>query len=293
MKPAFSTVACPDWTLPQIARFAAEAGFLGVELRTFGHGSHQIAGDPLLTSESKVRELFDDEGVRPVCLASSISFDKAIFPPVIGRALFDDEAPVRQAKGLIEFAAKAGVGLVRVYPFELRTREPRNWAVRRIVDRLELATRACRHTGVKLTLENGGSFPKAADLLEFLAEVDRSDLTVSYNAAAAQAAGEDPREGLRTLLAQAGDRVAAVKLTDHVRGRPVALGTGELGVQDLVRELAGAGSAAWAVVEWPRLWIDGLEPADRVLRDACEKLFGWWADAQPRRMAVGRAAVLA
>jgi len=41
MRTAFSTVACPEWTLEDVASFAAEAGFGGVDLRSFGHRSRQ------------------------------------------------------------------------------------------------------------------------------------------------------------------------------------------------------------------------------------------------------------
>ncbi|CAN0595181.1 unnamed protein product, partial [Laminaria digitata] len=35
MKIAFSTLACPDWTLQQAADQAAEMGYLGVDMRSF------------------------------------------------------------------------------------------------------------------------------------------------------------------------------------------------------------------------------------------------------------------
>jgi len=33
MKLSFSTLACPDWTIPQITAMAAGAGYDGIELR--------------------------------------------------------------------------------------------------------------------------------------------------------------------------------------------------------------------------------------------------------------------
>ena len=88
-KPAFSTVACPEWTLDRAARAAAEWGYEGLELRTFGHGSTHLACDPALTSAEKVRKVLDDAGVAPFSLASGVRFDEPIRPPVIGRVLSD------------------------------------------------------------------------------------------------------------------------------------------------------------------------------------------------------------
>ena len=56
MKLAFSTVATAEWTLEEVAAFAEEVGYDGVELRTFGSGSSRFACDPALTSPEKIRK---------------------------------------------------------------------------------------------------------------------------------------------------------------------------------------------------------------------------------------------
>ncbi len=43
IKLAFSTVACPDWTLSQVVDRASEMGYQGVELRTLGPGGSAAA----------------------------------------------------------------------------------------------------------------------------------------------------------------------------------------------------------------------------------------------------------
>lgn len=63
IRTAFSTVACPKSTLGGVARMAAELGFDGVDLRTFGYDSRQFVCDPLMTSARKVADTFGDPGV--------------------------------------------------------------------------------------------------------------------------------------------------------------------------------------------------------------------------------------
>ncbi len=75
---AFSTVACPDWTLEKVVEQAKAMGYAGVELRTLGDTSGgataaMVACDPALSDPASVRRLFDDASIVPICLSTSIS----------------------------------------------------------------------------------------------------------------------------------------------------------------------------------------------------------------------------
>ncbi len=284
MKPAFSTVACPEWTLEDVAEFAGGAGYQGVELRTFGHGSTDLACDPCKTGPAKIRDLFEDAGVTPLCLASSIRYDKPVWPPIIGHAIADTERPVRETKALVEVAAQCEVGAVRVFAFELPPGEKREKGIKRVLERLQLALTTCKNTGVKLILENAGSFPLAEDIGEIIERANSPLLYAAYNPAVAQSHGEDPVQGARTL----GARLWSVKLADYRDATPVTLGEGDLDAEQLVSELARSRFPGWLVYEWPRLWLRELgDPTDQ-LTDACEKIYRWIGDATPSPAAVAR-----
>lgn len=271
LKTAFSTVACPEWTLSQVARAAADFGYEGVELRTFGSGSTEFACDPALTGSEKLRAMFTEAGVDMACLATSVSFDEPIRPPVIGRVK-DTEAPVRAAKWAIDLAAQVECPLVRVFAFERVGREKHASALARIVERLALAVDGARNTGVRVVLENGGSFPRAADTLEIIDRVGSPLLGAAYSMAIAVEAGEDPVEGLRVL----GDRVWTTKIKDRrPDGQPAPLGTGELPCRAFVRALMESGYRGWLVYEWDRAWIPGLDPAHLVLPSALRRIYEW------------------
>src|SRR4051812_7926839 len=106
MKPAFSTVACPEWAFERVAEHAAKWGFLGCELRTFGYGSTQFACDPALSSPAKVRLTLERAGVEIVSLATSIRYDDRVTPPVLGMVFSDTERTVRESKGAIDLAVR-------------------------------------------------------------------------------------------------------------------------------------------------------------------------------------------
>lgn len=270
-KAAFSTVACPEWTLERAARAAAEWGYDSIELRTFGQGSTEIACDPALTAAAKVRRIMEEPGIGICSLATGVRFDEPIRPPILGRVLSDTERSVRQAKSMLDLAARIEAPLVRVYGYEYPSGEPRKRAVARILERLRLVLDAARNTGVKVVIENGGSFPRSGDLRDLIAALGDPLLGASYSAAAAHAAGEDPAEGVRTLS----DRLWAAKIKDFAGHRACPLGSGEVPCARFVAALIESGFEGPLVYEWDRLWLPDLAPADAVLPDAARTMFAW------------------
>ena len=268
---AFSTVACPEWTLSRVAQAAAEYGFDGVELRTFGTGSRELACDPALTGAEKVRRIMSGAGVEIACLGTGVAFDEPIRPAVIGRVIGDPEKSVRRAKSAIELAAQLECPLVRVFGFEIFGSEKRAGVVARVRERLAQVADAAKNTGVRIVVENGGSFRRAAEVAE-LVEGMGGLVGVSYSAGVAADAAEDPMDGLRAL----GDAVWEVKLKDRdAHGNLCPIGDGLFGCREVVRGLGQMGYRGWVVVEWDRMWVPGLEPAEDVLPRSARRLYEW------------------
>lgn len=290
MHVAFSTLACPDWTLDRVARVAGELAYDGLELRTFGFGDSDLVCDPAMTDPVKVHRVLADQGVTPACIATSLKFDRGIFPPVIGRAITDQERETRQARRLIELAAKMDCPSLRVFAFEPQGREPRKAAVRRIVWRLGMAVDAARNTGVRVVLENGGGFRRAAELMEVMEKVPGAALGACYSVATARHAGEDPVVGLDVL----GERLSMVRLKGHRSGRPCLLADGEDPNADVVRALAARRFAGTLVYEYDLLWQEGraregLPTAEAALAHAIEAIYSWRDVRRARRGAPLRA----
>ena len=280
---AFSSVACPDWTLEAIVRAASEHGYQGVELRTFGYGSAALAHDPALTAPAKVRRLFSGAGVHIACLATGARFDEPIRPPVIGRLIGDFEKAVRQAKVAIDLAAQIECPLVRVFGFEAGPGEARPAAVRRIAERLAFVVDAARNTGVRVVVENGGSFSTAADLAELIDRVGHPLLGGAYCPATGIAAGDPPARAPEIL----GPRLWHARVKDYGPAdpagarRPCPLGTGEVPNAAFVGALAASGYRGWVVFEWDRLWLPDLAPGEAVLASGVQRIFEWSEAAAP------------
>jgi len=274
---AFSTVACPEWPLDRVFSNAEVWRCDGVELRTDGYGAARFACDPCLTDNAKIRRLATDAGVQIASVATGLRFDEPIRPPVIGRVISDTERAVREARRALDLAAALQCPMVRVFGFEAALGEARHRAVRRIVERLELVMSRARNLGVRVVIENGGSFPTATDLAELMDLLDHPLLGASYSMATAYTAGESPDQGANVLA----DRLWLARIKDcTAQRRPCPPGKGVLPVARFVEAASRANPDAWLVVEWDRAWIDGLAPADEVLPEAFHRVAGW-ADGRP------------
>lgn len=277
MKPAFSTVACPEWTLSQVAERAQSCGFEAVELRTFGDGSTSFACDPALTDGAKVRRLFNGRGIEILSLATSVRFDEPVFPPVIGHAISDTEKSVRAGKRAIDLAVAIECPHVRVFGFEYPARERRARALARIADRLGKVLDHADKSGVKVVVENGGSFGTAAEVMELIGACAGPLVGVCYNPAAARLAAQAAGEAWRVEddLARFGDKLLVARIKDLRDGLPCELGRGEVPCERLVKSLHSAGFDGPVVYEWDRAWRPELAPAEQVLSGAAATIWGW------------------
>jgi sugar phosphate isomerase/epimerase len=271
IKPAFSTVACPDWTLAQIGERLEAWGFLGIEMRTFGTGSTQFACDPALTAPAKTRGMVRAAGMDVCSLATGIAYDEPVDPPVIGNVISDTERSIRQTKSAIDLAVQLECSFVRVFGFEIPSGESRKSGLARIASRLAKAADYCRNSGVKLMVENGGTFNRAAELAELLDKVASPLVSVAYSVPVGKLAGESITDAANVL----GDRLACVKVKDMKGTTPVALGHGELQVAADLAALARSGFEGWCVFEFDRAWLPAgaSVDVDAVLTASAKTLF--------------------
>jgi len=278
MKPAFSTVACPEWTFERIATHAEKWGFLGVELRTFGYASTNFACEPALTAPAKVRGLLERAGLELVSLATGIRYDDPITPPVLGM-LLDHEHTVRESKSAIALAVRLEVPFVRVFGYEIVGSESRRSAVARIASRLYKACDHARNSGVKVMLENGGSFSTAAQMAEVMDAVNHPLLVAAYSPAVAALAGESGADGVNVL----GDRLACLKVRDFAHGKPCALGDGQVDNRSAIDALGRLGFPGWVTYEYDGAWLGGpMQDPSAVLEVSARRLFEWIGAARGR-----------
>ncbi len=271
MKVAFSSVACPEWTLQRIASEGEAAGFNGVELRTFGSNGGEFAGEPFLTDPAKTRSIMENAGLEIVSLATGLKFDDPIAPAIIGHIFGDQEKAIRACKSAINLAAQLECPFVRVFAFEIQGQESRKNALARIIERLNKCLDACDRTGVKLLIENGGSFNRASDLIEIMDIADNGLLMASYSVAVAAQAGEDVAAGVNAL----GKRLGVLKIKDYKDGQPCTLGTGTVPNGSAMCAARTINFTGPVVFEYDRAWNRSLPDPKPVLQAAAPIVHSW------------------
>ncbi|MCK6476946.1 MAG: sugar phosphate isomerase/epimerase [Phycisphaerales bacterium] len=241
IKLAFSSVACPERTLRDVAALGESVGAQGVELRTFGSASTHFACDPALSDPAKVAKLFADAGAQICCVATSCRFDEPIAPAVIGRLIADTEKEVRAAKYAIDLASELGAPYVRVFGFESPAGVSLSDTTKLVVERLVKVCDHARNRRVSVVIENGSA-----------------------------------ANGVTVL----GDRLWIAKLKDFRGALPCAVGEGDMACHEAVRALVSARFNGWAVYEYDRAWLGGdtgqpVGSAMEMIRDSFATICRW------------------
>ncbi len=268
IKLAFSTVACPEWTLEEVARKAQAWGYAGVELRTLGAGGAQLASDPSLTTAAKAAAVLKAFGVEPVCLSTSISLHHRINQ--------EQRAAQIAAGRAIDFAAELGCPAVRVFAYDVDPGQSLDGAMRSIAEQTQPLVEKAGVAGVQLLFENAGSFSRAKQWWWLFNLIGHPMLGMVWNVANAAAAGESVAVSLPMLNSRI--RIAKAKDLRVGEGSGFAqLGDGTVGIDKMVKRLLGMGFDGHISVEWDRLWLPALESAETYLPEAAKRLNDWMA----------------
>src|SRR5947208_3572803 len=105
MKLAFTTLACPGWSLEQAVAAARQYGYEGLELRLLD--GELVRSDLDIDTRRRVRELCTDAGLPIVCVDTSV---KVAQPDPAARA-----EQIRDGLAFLELAAGWDAPLIRVF----------------------------------------------------------------------------------------------------------------------------------------------------------------------------------
>ncbi len=252
MKIAFSTISCPDYTLPQIADAVRTYGYDGVEL--YALEGERLLPDLLATRLDEVRTSLQD-----IPIYSINSWAKLSSPDPALR-----KAQARQIEQSFELAAALQAPLVKTFGGEL----PAGYATEAVFDYMAetlvgLAERGQR-LGVTLVLETHDGFARGRYVGALLQRVDHPNFAALWDVHHPYRMGERVAETDGAI----GARVRHVHVKDAVRAGEgwnfVLLGEGELPVQEMITALAQRQYEGAIAVDWEKMWhpeIAGAEVA--------------------------------
>lgn len=267
-KLAFSTVACPDWSLERAIDEASRWGYDGLDLRLIDG----LPIDPAMSVDDReiVAELLRDRGVHLASIDSTIR-------------LVSDQAEVEVEEELLavlDIAAAWSAPLVRVFGGDPPDGLNESDALIRAGRMLNRISREADLRGVKLGLETQDTFSSSLIVARVMSGVGSPGVGVVWDVLQTHAAGESPAEVWDRL----GPRVLAVHLKDARRivddngWLPATMGDGEVPIRDCLRVLEGGDYRGWLIVEWEKLSFPDIEEPADVLPHEIDVLRAWLAE---------------
>lgn len=242
MRIAFSSLACPGWSVEQIASAAREFGYDGVEWR--------LADGELLgprTNDTVWRRI-SRAGVPAVCLDTSAVFVQA------------DDGRRRKA---VEIAAAMGARADEIGAHFIRVfggGVPEDASANLIdLTRAALADSASRMpAGVQMLVETHDAWSRGEAMAKLADGLD--GVGVLWDVAHSVRAGEAPTETLDHIGVP-----ALVHVKDAIGDALVPLGDGEVPLRDVLDQLRSRGYDGWISFEWEKLWHPEIETAEVAL----------------------------
>jgi sugar phosphate isomerase/epimerase len=254
---AFSTLACPGWSIETVLEKAVEFGYEGIEWRggAQGHIRPDMPGREIATLRTRA----SDAGLAALAITTYTRFASPLAK--------ERQSNVDELRRYADLAAQLGAPFVRTFLGEL----PPNTEVdtqiyEYIADCLSLASAYASTVGVKIAVEPDHNFTRSSVVAPIL-DGDRShpDLRVIWDIGNTFAAGEDPVEGFEILR----DRLAYVQIKDG-RGsgstwQLCAVGEGNVPLAKAFTLLAVHSYEGALSVEWEYAWHPELDPPEVAL----------------------------
>lgn len=245
---AFSTLACPGWSLEETVDAAVKLGYAGLELRLLDGALLPADLEP--KDRRRVGRVMSDAGVAVAAVDTSIRLSP--------------DVDVSELRRYLRLADEWAAPLVRVFPGEGGLDDLRRG--------LEAAAQAAQGFRAAVGVETHDHYTTAAELGPLVSELEGATVGVVWDMLHTHRSGEAPADVLDRL----GDCLVSVHIKDARVDREggwqlVPLGDGAVPVAAGIDHLARRNYDGWLVVEWEKMWHPELaEPAVALAHEMTE-----------------------
>lgn len=256
MKLTISTLACPDWALPQIVEACAAAGIAGIDFRGLGGEIDVTRLREFTLDLGLTMALLDEHGLRIPCFSTSVT----LISPSAQRW----QEMLDEAHRYAQLAGRTGTPFVRVFGGALPKGVTREEALATAQRHLRQIVKICRAHGTQPVLETHDDWSTSAAVRELLHEFDPAEAGALWDVEHTCRAGEAPGETAEALRRH----IKHVHLKDSVPGEtknvPKLLGEGDLPLADALRSLKAIRYDGWVCLETEKRWHPEVAPAPEV-----------------------------
>ncbi|MCY0874664.1 MAG: sugar phosphate isomerase/epimerase [Firmicutes bacterium] len=266
MRIAFSNLACPEWSIEQVAEHGAQYGYAGVELRLYD-GS-VVQADMADQERARIRAACDQSGLTLIGIGASTRFTSP-----------DRTERMQQEETLIQYVELAhdlGASFVRTFGGDF-TQETKEESLSRVSDSLARVAAHVAGSGVQVLLETHDGFSHSSAVAEVLRRAEGGKtLGAIWDLHHPVRMGESVAYTYEQLSAYLRHVHIKDAIRDGVGGWTlVPLGTGDVPVRDIMQTLQAAHYESWLTVEWERAWHMELAVAQTALPFELQVLKSW------------------
>jgi sugar phosphate isomerase/epimerase len=259
MKLAYSSLACPDWTVEEAANAVACFGFDGIEWRL-------ADGDPITsrTSAAVLRRVIAATHARGLSVPALDSSCQLVQDDVDGCS-----KSVREGEFMVDLASHLGAQALRVFggplPQDLSVRE----ALPAAADVLRSIARYAARHGIHILLEtHDPAWSHSANAAALVETAGEPNIGILYDVLHPCRMGEPAEQTVCALQRH----IKLVHLKDGHRppndseGWPLcALGEGDVPLGRIVARLHAHGYDGWYTFEWEKRWHPELAEPEQAL----------------------------
>jgi sugar phosphate isomerase/epimerase len=258
---AFSTLACPNWSIEKIIAKAAEFGYDGIEWR--GGPQGHVQPTMPVAEKALLQKMLADEGLIAIAVTTYTSF--------ISNLAEERQANIDELQRYADLAVELNAPYVRAFLGELPEGIHLDSSIyENISNCLNTVSDYAASVGVKIAVEPHDDFVRSSTIVTILDRVQHPALRVIWDIGNSFAVGENPSEGFELLK----DRLAYVQVKDGKRfdseWQLCALGQGHVPLARAFELLLAHGYTGALSVEWEYAWHPELDPPEIALPTALQ-----------------------
>lgn len=252
MKLTFSTLACPNWSLPQIVGAAAAHGYDGIDLRGLGAEIDVTRVSRFGAEIGSTLELLHKHELAIPCLHTSVT----LITPAQERW----EMMLEECRRYAALAARLGSKFLRVFGGALPKGIGREHAAVMASRHLRQLVKLCGPFACMPIIETHDEWADSARVKELLAEFSPGEAGVLWDIEHPWRRGEAPVETAAALARF----IRHVHFKDsRLRGTkaiPCLLGEGELPLSECINALKSIEYGGWICLEVEKRWHPEAAP---------------------------------
>jgi sugar phosphate isomerase/epimerase len=250
MKLTFSSATFPAMDFATLAAVANRCGFDGVELRS-ENASSASASNAMLTSPSKIRQIFSDSQVQISSIHMGLDFD------------------LLAERSALAIELNCSTVILQSDPLFTRSGSVSPKTTIKLLAAADSAAQA----GISILLENGPVQGSAIQLWHVLDQLDHPSIACCWNTLTAARAGDAAAVAIPTL----NSKIRFVNLQDARRNENTFtacdLGDGELPLRNTANRLRGIGFDGWLLAGLTS--GSGFDQLEKSMQAARAKLQQW------------------